>query len=393
MKITVLGAGAIGASVARDLARTPEVTTVQVVDARARPLQELQDTLPGLKLRSFQADARDAFVLRSILAGSDVVVGSVPFEINPALAELCVSLGIHYLDLGGSDAVVERQLALDAEAKARGVWVVPNCGLGPGLVNVLCLHAIEAFDEVDAAQIRLGGIPQDPTPPFNFCASWSPDKIIEDYTNPVEVIEDGQIAFHEPLTHLETLHFDEPYADLEAFCAQGGLATLARSVAHKVHNLDHKLIRWPGHAAQMQFVLALGLGDRQTIDVKTHLTYRDVLLRRMRQRLGREQKDVLLLRVLVRGVRAGQKRTRVYEMVEFYDEATTTTAMKRCTAIPTSTLAVMLASGAIPGGGAAPPEHVVPKEAYIDAVKARGLRLVEHECDGYRDVTDAALCT
>ncbi len=391
MKVTVIGAGSIGATIAYDLHQHPDIELVQVCDARARSLQTLQDGLSSTKIRSFQIDARDLFVLKTIIDGSDVVIGAVPTADNAALAELCVNLGIHYCDLGGPEQVLEKQLELGPAAYAQGIWVVPNCGLAPGLINVLCLHGIDQFDEVDAAQLRVGDIPLDPTPPFNFCVSWSPEKIIEDYTNPALFIRDGKIEAYEPLTDLEHLYFPEPFGELEAFGTQGGLSTLTRDLEGKLRMLDHKTIRWPGHASQMRFLLALGFGEKQTIDVRTHLTYRDVLVRRMRQRLSEEQHDVLLLRVLIRGLQQGTRRTLVYEMVEPYDRATRTTAMRRATAIPATVLAVTLAQGKIPGGGAATPEHLVDRAAYLDALRARGLRIEARWHEGYLDVTDEAL--
>lgn len=385
MKLTVLGAGAIGATVARDLAQADDVETVQVCDARARSLTELQTTLSSPKLRSFQADARDPMLLRSILAGSDCVVGCVPGTLNPALSALCIELGMPFTDLGSTDEIVDAQLALDEAARDRGVWIVPNCGLTPGLVNVLCLHGIEAFEDVDAAQIRVGDIPQDPTPPFNFSASWSVEKVLDDYTSPVEVVENGVLTSRAPLSHVETIGFDAPYDALEAFDASG-LRLLARQLQGRVRCLDHKLVRWPGHAAQMQFLVALGLADGVHIDVQTHLTYRDVLLRRMRQHLSADAEDVLLMRVLVRGLHGGRRATRVYEMVVRYDPDTATTAIRRCTSVPISTLALMLGRGEIPGGGAAPPEQVVDKERYLDAVRAQGLPITIETHEGWRDI-------
>ncbi len=391
MRISVIGAGSIGATIAHELHAIPEVDLVQVCDARARSLQALQDGLSSPRLRSFQIDARDLFVLKTIIEHSDVVIGAAPTGKNAALAELCVDLGIHYCDLGGADPVVESLLRLDASARAQNVWVVPNCGLAPGLINVLCLHGLDQFDEVEAAQLRVGDIPLDPTPPFNFTVSWSPEKIIEDYTNPVQLIEDGEVTTHAPLSHLEHLYFAPPFGELEAFCTQGGLSTLARSLEGKVPHLDHKTIRWPGHAAQMQFLLALGFGEAQTIDVRTHLTYRDVLVRKMRQRLGSEQPDVLLMRVLVRGKKNGVEKTLLYETIEEYDAEDKTTAMRRATAIPTVVLALRLARGEVPGGGAAPPEYVVDRGAYLDAIRERGIGIRERWFDGYVSVTDAML--
>ncbi len=390
MTITVIGAGTIGAAIAQDLHDQAEVELVQVCDARARSLQALHEHVQGPRIRSFQIDARDLFVLRTIIAGSTVVIGAVPGNNNAALAELCIEMGIHYCDLGGADAVVSEMLALDAQARAHGVWVVPNCGLAPGLVNVLCMHGLDLFSRPRTVQLRVGDIPIDPTPPFNFCVAWSPERIIEDYTNPAQTIDGGVLQQHEPMTRLEHLHFPEPFGELEAFCTQGGLATLARDLVGRVETLDHKTIRWPGHAAQMRFVLLLGFGESKTIDVRTHLTYRDVLVRRMRQRLSDNQRDVVLLRVLIQGEKDGREQTLVFQMVLPYDDVHHTTAMRRATAIPTSVLARMLGENRIAGGGAAPPEHIVDRAAFLDDVRARGLDIEETWYEGVVDVTDAS---
>src|SRR5690606_18592286 len=109
MKITVIGAGAIGSAVAHALSRQDDITQVQVCDARARSLQELHDQLPNPKLRSFQVDVRDPNVLEPILQGSACVVACAAPELNPKLAQLCLDLGIHFCDLGGNDDLVYQE--------------------------------------------------------------------------------------------------------------------------------------------------------------------------------------------------------------------------------------------------------------------------------------------
>lgn len=384
MKITVIGAGAIGSAVAQDLLDRDADVQVQVCDARARSLQALHDEVENPRLRSFQVDARDPSVLEPILRGSDVVVGCAAPALNPDLAALCLDLGIHYCDLGGSDDLIRRQLALDRRARERAVRIVPGCGLAPGLINVLCLYAVNQFDTVEAVHLRVGDVPLHPEPPFNFRIAWSAEKIIDDYTCPVYFIEDGHIREDVPLSRVETIEFPEPFGTMEAFATAGGLATLTEALAGRVRTFDHKTIRYPGHATQMRFLLELGFGEQRIIDVRTHLTYRDVLIRRMRQRLGGTYRDAVLLRVLVQGTQEGQPRSLVYEMIEpADDDALDATAIKRCTSIPAATVAMLLAEGHLPGGGASPPEHVVPFDTYLERIAARGLPLSATWYDGH----------
>ena len=387
MKITVIGAGAIGSAVAYELNKNDGLTQLQVCDTRARSLQEVHERVKSTKLRSFQTDARDPNVLESIVKGSACVISCVPPKINPVLADLCLSLGCHFCDLGGNEDIVHQELQLDSRARAKSVWIVPNCGLAPGLVNILCLRGLEQFDEVEAAHLRVGDVPLHPEPPFNFRISWSAEKIIDDYTDPVHLIADGQLQECAPLSHDEHIHFAAPFGTMEAFCTAGSLSTLIEDLDGKVKTLDHKTIRWPGHANQMRFLLGLGFGEKRNIDVRTHLTYRDVLIRRLRQRLGGAFEDAVLLRVLIKGTQGGKKRTLLYEMIDRFDEAQGLTAMERCTSIPTAVVASMIASHRVPGGGAAPPERILPREEYCDLLAKRGLQISTKWFDGHVDVT------
>lgn len=388
MRITVVGAGLIGSAVARELNDHEAVDQIQVCDARARSLQELHDEVKSAKLRSFQVDVRDVNVLEPILRGSQCVVGCAAPEVNPVLAEMCLEQGIHFCDLGGNDKIVEKELQLDHQARQRSLWIVPNCGLAPGLVNVLCLEGIQQFDEVEAAHLRVGDVPLHPEPPFNFRISWSAEKVIDDYSHPVQLIENGDIKLIEPLTLEEPISFPEPFGMMESFCTAGGLSTLTEQLAGTLKTLDHKTIRWPGHANQMRALLGLGFGENRNIDVRTHLTYRDVLVRRMRQRLGGAHEDAVLLRVLINGMKDGQKRTLVYQMVERFDPEHKMTAMKRCTSIPAAVATVLIASGEIDGGGAAPPENVLPRRRYLEMLAERGLSISSAWHDGWASVTD-----
>jgi saccharopine dehydrogenase-like NADP-dependent oxidoreductase len=389
MKISVIGAGTIGTAIVRELCeRTDTVTQVQVCDTRSRSLQALHDRVDSSLLRSFQIDARDRSVLGPIIRGSDCVVSCVPPELNPELAALCLERGIHFCDLGGNDSIVQQELALDEKAREKSVWIVPNCGLAPGLVNILCLYGIDQFDSVDAARLRVGDVPLHPEPPFHFRISWSAERIIEDYTNPALMIENGVTKEVDALSRDESIEFDEPFGTMEAFCTQGGLSTLTDALSGRVQMLDHKTIRWPGHAHQMRFVIGLGFGTNRKIDVRTHLTYRDVLVRRMRDRLGGSHADAVLMRVLIRGQKDGAAKTLVFEMVEKYSEASDFTAIMRCTSVPTVEIVRLIAQNQMPGGGASVPEHVVPRAPYYEALVDQGLNISKQWHDGHVDVTD-----
>ena len=156
MKFTVIGAGAIGSAMAYELVQRENVSEVKVCDAHARNLKALQALTDSPKFGSIQADARDPQVRSDILTDTDGVIACVPPALNPTLARACLERGLHFFDLGGDEATVGKVLALNDEARERGVWIVPNCGLTPGLTNILYRHGLQYFDDIAAIHLRVG---------------------------------------------------------------------------------------------------------------------------------------------------------------------------------------------------------------------------------------------
>ncbi len=382
MKITVLGAGPIGSAIACDLTVRSEVTHVQVCDTRSGRLRALKEFVQSPKLRTVRVDARDERALAPVLAGSACVVGSSAPALNPKLAALAVGLGAHFCDLGGDEAAVEQELALGDEAARRTRWIVPNSGLAPGLVNMLVLYGLSRFDEAEAVTMRVGNIPVEAEPPLFHRLGYGADRLVTGYTAPVLTIRDGVLETVPPLSGLETVSFAPPVETLEAFTTAGKLSTLPRDLEGRVRLLDYKTLRHPGHAAAMRAVLALGFGEDTSVDVQTHLTYRDLLTRRLREHLGGATRDAVLVRIRLDGRVGGEARTLTFELVDHHDEATGFTAMQRSTSFPAASIATLLATGSIPGGGAAPPERIIPPEPFFTHLAARGLDLRERWDDG-----------
>ena len=376
MKITVLGAGAIGTAVAYDLAHSDEVARVQVCEAQPVTLRAFRAAHAHPRLRTYEADARDVQTLEPILAGSAAVVSCVGPEHNARLARLALDVGAHFVDLGGPPAVREQVEALADLAERRQRWVVTGCGLAPGLAGVLTVRGVERLDEARAVRVRVGDVPAEPGGPFGHRLAHSAEKLLDDYTQPAPVLREGRVEMREPLTGVETLDVDG-FGEMEAFYAGGGMGALAISLAGQLDRLDAKILRYPGHADRMRFVLDLGLAEPQSLDVRTHLTYRDVLARRLRQRLGGAYADVVLVRVEVEGRAGGEDGTLVYELVDRADARTGLSAMQRCTGFPAATAAVLLAEREVPGGGVGTAEGALPIEPFIDRLAARGLHVSE----------------
>lgn len=387
MKITVLGAGAIGSAVAYDLCRRSPVARVQVCEARPATLRAFRAVHDHPHLRTYEADARDATALEPIIAGSACVVSCVGPELNAHLAHLAVDLGAHFVDLGGPLSDPEQAQAIAERAERRQRWVVTGAGLSPGLVNLLVMRALDRLDDTDAVRVRVGDVPTHPREPFGYRLAHSAEKLVDDYTRPVPVLRDGALAYCAPLTGLEAVEIDG-LGTMEAFYA-GGLDSLAEALAGRLERLDAKTLRYPGHADQMRFLLELGFADRTTLDVRTHLTYRDVLLRRLRQRLGGAYEDAVVVRVEADGTAGEQTGTLTYGFVDRFDETSGLSAMQRCTGFPAAAAAVLLAERTVPGGGAGPAERVLPVEPLLAMLHERGLSVAERWADNATTSTPA----
>ena len=376
MKITVLGAGAMGSAVASALCHNDAITRVQVCETRPAVLRAFQAATSHPTLRALEADARDLKALKPLFANSACVVSCVDPDLNPRLAALAVEQGAHFVDLGGPEPILAREQALASLAEEHQRWIMPGCGLAPGLVNVLTMRGLGQFEQARAVQIHVGDVPTEPTEPFNYRLAHSAEKLLDDYTTPVHILREGQLETVDPLTGVDSVEV-AGLGTMEAFYASD-LTMLVQALEGRLQTLDVKTLRYPGHALQMRFLMALGLADRQTLDVRTHLTYRDVLARRLRQRLGGTYADTVVVRIEITGERKGSTPTLIYELVDRFDEASGLSAMQRCTAFTAATIAELLAAKQIPGGGVAPPEQLVPCESFFAALAARGLTIHEH---------------
>ncbi len=375
MKISIVGSGHMGSAIAHQLISHPEVELIRICDARGTVLEALQKDLNSPKVRIVVADARNKRTLTAVLADSDCVIGCSTPEVNPLLASIAINAGSHYCDLGSAPEIVFEERKLERIAKDNGVWIVPGCGLDPGLVHMLCHAAITHLDEPESAQILVGDVPLEPDPPFNFRIGWSADKLLDDYTHSVSMVEDGVLTSKVPLTGIEHLSFGKDYSNMEAFYTSSDLEPLWSLSGRKLKNLSHKSVRWPGHAEQMAFLLALGFGEKRAIDAQTHLTYRDVLARRLKQRLGGPFKDVVLARATAIGLKDGVQTSCSYDLIDLFHDEQGVSAIQRCTGITAAIIALELASGKIKGGGVSNPESIIPIPSFLEEARKRGLEL------------------
>lgn len=379
MRMLVLGAGLQGSACAYDLLQNPEVSQVRLADLRFDHLPEFLKPHSGRRLIPTTLDVRDREAVLAVMRESDAVMSAIPYYLNLALAECAVEAGVHFCDLGGNTEIVFQQKELADPARAKGVTIIPDCGVAPGMVNILAEHGIRQLDSVDSVRIYVGGLPQDPQPPLNYQVVYSLEGVLDYYTTLSWVLRGGERTQVTALSELEPVEFPAPVGTLEAFHTAGGLSTMAFRYEGRIPQMEYKTLRYPGHAEIMESIRELGLLDVEPIDVKgIRVAPRDVFLAAVGPKLFRPNgKDLLALRVIVRGTKGGKPVERRYDLVDRYDETHGISAMMRTTGYSLSITGQMQARGQVGPAGVWTPDECIPAEAYIDELRARGIELRE----------------
>lgn len=367
MRMLVLGAGRMGLGAVHDLVSQSDVTEVTVADFDLAKAQDIARRYPA-KARAAQIDCNDQAAVIALMRGHASAISCVNYWLNERLARAAIEAGTHFCDLGGNNDVVDAELALDTEARAKGVNIIPDCGLAPGMVAVLVAHGALQFEALDAVHIRVGGLPQDPKPPLDYQMVFSVEGLINEYIEPARVIREGKVATIESMTEIESLSFPAPFETMEAFQTSGGTSTLVETFLGKVRDLDYKTIRYPGHCAKFKTMIDLGLCSSTPIDVDgTAVKPRRVLGELLVKNLPHDEPDVVLVRVEFAG---GGKKLR-YDIIDRYDPETGLSAMMRTTAFPASIVALMMARNQTTSKGALPQERCIPPQLFMDELAKR----------------------
>jgi lysine 6-dehydrogenase len=375
MRMLVLGAGLQGSACAYDLLQSREVEVVRLADLRLDHLAPFLAPHAGPRLLPTPLDVRDESALRALMRECDAVMSALPYYFNFEMARLAVDSGVHFTDLGGNTEIVGQQKGLDAQARAKKITVVPDSGLAPGMVNILAQHGIDQLDDVKSVRIYVGGLPQHPEPPLNYQIVYSIEGVLDYYTTLSWIIRDGRRTQVKALSELEPVEFAGPVGRLEAFHTAGGLSTMAFRYEDKIPEMEYKTLRYPGHAKAMEAIRDLGLLELDPVDVKGHRVIpRDVFIALAQPRLTKPAgKDLVALRIVVRGKKSGADKTITYELVDRYDEQHGISAMMRTTGYSLSITGMMQARGEVQPPGVHTPDECMPAVRYIEELKKRGV--------------------
>jgi lysine 6-dehydrogenase len=369
-RIVVLGAGRVGSLIARDLAADPDLA-VRTVDRDAHQLGSLAER--GIETRT--ADLADTVAIQDAVADADVVVAAVPGAVGHRVLEALVEAGKPTVDISFSP---EDPWPLDAPARARGIPVVVDCGVAPGLSNLMAGRSAADLDRVESVRILVGGLPVRRVWPWEYRAVFSPADVIEEYVRPSRIRRDGVEVVVPALSDVELVDFPE-IGTLEAFFTDG-LRTLLRTLP--VPELTEKTLRYPGHAAFARALRESGFLDTAPLhtrdgEVSPRALAEAVLIRAWELPKGEEEFTVM--RVIVEGSQRGRPVRETWDLLDHTDRATGSTSMARTSGFPAAIVARLVARGRVREPGLQPPELLARDseltETILSELARRGVRV------------------
>ncbi|MCK4343446.1 MAG: saccharopine dehydrogenase NADP-binding domain-containing protein [Phycisphaerae bacterium] len=369
----VLGAGRQGVAAAYDLAKNGQADRITLADLDSeitrQAILRLETLLPkaSCQYAGVICDASKPAEVAMTITGADVIISAVPFRFNATVTEAAIAAQASFCDLGGNTQVVQQQFKRHERAAAADVSIVPDCGLAPGLGNILAAHGIAEMDEPQEVHIRCGGLPEKPIGPLGYKLVFNFDGLINEYSGHGQFLRDGQRIDIPTLTEVEAIEFPAPLGRCEAAVTSGGISTCAETFEGRLESCDYKTVRYPGHFAAIRAMFELGCFDEHVIlPDGTTLEPRALLRQLLEYRLALpEVRDLVVLRCTVSGRHNGQRCTRRYDLLDRHDEQTGFSAMERMTAFPAALVAYMQARGLIEPG-ARPLEVAIPARQYFD---------------------------
>ena len=366
----ILGGGMVGSAMAMDLARDGGLR-VTVVDAREEALARVR-AKHGVGVR--RAELGDPSAVRAAVADADIVLGALSSVIGLQTLRAVIEANKRYVDIS---FMADDALQYDALAREHGVVAVVDCGVAPGMSNLLAGYAAHVLSPCEHIDIMVGGLPAERRWPYEYKAGFAPHDVIEEYVRPSRVVEGGKLVVKEALSEPELVELPG-LGTLEAFNTDG-LRSLATTLA--VPHMRERTLRYPGHIALMRVLRESGFFGKEPIAVKG-ATVRplDVTAALLFPKWTFEdgEADLTVMRVEATGTKDGKRMLLRWDLFDRYDPQTGYRSMSRTTAFPATIIARRVLDGTIATPGVLPPEKLAAVPGLVDDVCAqlgeRGVR-------------------
>jgi saccharopine dehydrogenase-like NADP-dependent oxidoreductase len=352
----------VGQVMAQDIARV-DGASVCVVDASDRSLERVRARC-GQAVETAKADLSSSNAIREAIVDADLVLGALASHLGFNALDTIIECAKPYADIS---FMPEDAIDLHQKAREAGVCCVVDCGVAPGMSNMMAGYAASQLDDCDNIEIYVGGLPIERHWPFEYKAGFAPADVIEEYTRPSRIVENSEMVVREALSEPELMTFQH-IGSLEAFNTDG-LRSIATTL--DVPNMKEKTLRYPGHIELMRVLRHIGLMGTEPIEVNgVRVVPRDLLATLMFPQWTYEpgEEDLTVMRVFGDGLIDGVASRMTWDLYDRFDQESQATSMSRTTAFPCTIVARMILDGTFTEPGVHPPETLGARDGLLDRV-------------------------
>ena len=356
-KVIVLGSGTIGNAIALDLSSFYQVTAIDI-----NPLNlEKLNNKNNIKIQ--EADLTSQELTPGLIQEFDLVITAVPGKIGFELLKKVIETKKNVVDIS---FFPEDPFELDNLAKKNNVTAIVDCGLAPGLGNLLVGHHLNMM-EISSFLCYVGGLPVIREWPFQYKAVFSPSDVIEEYVRPARFVQNKKIVIKEALSDPEYINFPD-IGTLEAFNTDG-IRTLLKTT--EIPDLSEKTLRYPGTIDYIKMLKKSGFFSEKPvgingISIKPIQLTAHILTDQWKLQPG--EKDITIMRVLIEGIENNQLVRYQYDLTDRYDEVNSIISMARTTGFTCTAVANLLLDGKINQKGICPPEYITRSNSNMNYI-------------------------
>lgn len=318
-KVIVLGSGMVGSAMAIDLSQNYQVTVCDIDQSKL-------DKYGSTNITTLIADLSDLTSIPNLIKDYDLVVNAVPGFIGFNVTKKVIETGKNIVDIS---FFPEDSLQLKELAEQKQVTAVVDCGVAPGMCNILLGYHYKRM-KVESYLCYVGGLPFVRKYPFQYKAPFSPIDVIEEYTRPARYVENGNLVIKEPLSDSEYIFFED-IGTLEAFNTDG-LRSLIYTL--EIPNMKEKTLRYPGHIELIKALKASGFFDQNEIEINgtkiKPIEFTNKILFK-EWYLAPDDEEFTVMRVIIEGIENNEKVRYTYDLLDIYDDQTQTSSMARTT--------------------------------------------------------------
>ncbi|WP_299523113.1 saccharopine dehydrogenase C-terminal domain-containing protein [uncultured Lutibacter sp.] len=358
--IIVLGAGMVGSTMAIDMTKKHDVTITDFSElALEKAIKKCDKLIPEV------LDVTNKTALQETIKPFDLVICAVPGFLGFETMRAIIEAKKDVIDIS---FFPENSLELDALAKQKNITAIVDCGVAPGMGNIILGYYNEKLKLTDF-ECLVGGLPKIKKWPFSYKAPFSPIDVIEEYTRPARYVENGHIVVKEALSDCEFVDFDG-VGTLESFNSDG-LRSIIFTMPH-IKNMKEKTLRYPDHIEYIKVLKESGFFSEEKLMINgvevSPLDFTSKILFN-EWKLGDTEEEITVMRITLKGINEkGEQKTIVYNLHDEYCSKTNTSSMARTTGYTATAAANMFLDGLFSEKGVFPPELIGNKKGVFEYI-------------------------